>query len=78
MASNLIDLESEPVKVGGAAVQEAKKEKRSVTNYLEATLASLCKAEASPRKAVREIKEQSPEHVDPALLFCALLAIPFA
>jgi len=40
-------------------MEEAKKEKRSVTNYLEATLASLWKA-ASPQKAAREIKEQSP------------------
>jgi predicted HicB family RNase H-like nuclease len=39
-------------------MEEAKKEKRSVTNYLEATLASLWKA--SPQKAAREIKEQSP------------------
>jgi hypothetical protein len=41
-------------------MEEAKKEKRSVTNYLEATLASLWKAKASPQKAAREIKEQSP------------------
>jgi predicted HicB family RNase H-like nuclease len=41
-------------------MEEAKKEKRSVTNYLEATLASLWKANASPQKAAREIKEQSP------------------
>jgi predicted HicB family RNase H-like nuclease len=38
-------------------VEEAKKEKRSVTNYLEATLASFWKAKASPRKAARDIKE---------------------
>jgi hypothetical protein len=41
-------------------MEEAKKEKRSVTNYLEATLTSLWKVKASPRKAAREIKEQSP------------------
>jgi len=41
-------------------MEEAKKEKRSVTNYLEATLASLWKAKTSPQKAAREIKEQSP------------------
>ena len=40
--------------------EEAKKENRSVTNYLEATLASFWKAKASPRKPAREIKEQSP------------------
>jgi predicted HicB family RNase H-like nuclease len=41
-------------------MEEAKKEKRSVTNYLEVSLASLWKAQASPRKTTREIKEQSP------------------
>jgi hypothetical protein len=41
-------------------MDEAKKEKRSVTNYLEATLASLWKAKASPKKAAKEVKEQSP------------------
>ncbi len=39
-------------------IEEAKKEKRSVTNYLEATLASLWKAQSSSRKAARDIKEQ--------------------
>ena len=32
-------------------IEEAKKEKRSVTNYLEATLASLWKAKGSSPKA---------------------------
>jgi predicted HicB family RNase H-like nuclease len=32
-------------------VEEAKKEKRSVTNYLEATLASLWRAKASPESS---------------------------
>jgi len=41
-------------------MEEAKKENRSVTNYLEATLAHLWKAKEPPRKAAREIKEQSP------------------
>jgi hypothetical protein len=41
-------------------MEEAKKEKRSVTNYLDVSLASLWKAQASPRKTTREIKEQSP------------------
>jgi hypothetical protein len=38
-------------------MEEAKKEKRSVTNYLEATLASLWKSKPSPRKAATEIKD---------------------
>jgi predicted HicB family RNase H-like nuclease len=38
-------------------MEEAEKEKRSVTNYLEATLASLWKAKESPRAAARESKE---------------------
>ena len=38
-------------------MEEAKKEKRSVTNYLEATLHSLWKEKASPRKAARKINE---------------------
>jgi len=42
-------------------MDEAKKEKRSVTNYLEATLANLWKAKTSRRKAaVRDIKDQGP------------------
>jgi hypothetical protein len=41
-------------------MEEAKKEKRSVTNYLEATLASLWKAKVSRRKTAREIKDQGP------------------
>ena len=38
-------------------MEEAKKEKRSVTNYLEVTLDSLWKEKASPRKAAIKIKE---------------------
>lgn len=41
-------------------MEEAKKEKRSVTNYLEATLASLWRAKAFPRKAPRGIKQRLP------------------
>ena len=41
-------------------MEEAKREKRSVTNYLEATLTSLWKVKSSPRNTAREIKEQSP------------------
>ena len=40
-------------------VEEAKREKRSVTNYLEATLAGLWKAQGSLRKTAREIKDPS-------------------
>ena len=43
-------------------VEEAKKEKRSVTNYLEATLAGLWKAKTSRRKAVSTgIEESGPK-----------------
>lgn len=38
-------------------IEEAKKEKRSVTNYLEATLASLWRAKLSPTKAKKGNKE---------------------
>jgi hypothetical protein len=39
-------------------IEEAKKEKRSVTNYLEATLASLWKENASPKRGSRKMKEE--------------------
>jgi len=39
-------------------VEEAKKEKRSVTNYLEATLTKIWKTKSSPRKVATDIKEQ--------------------
>ena len=39
-------------------VEEAKNEKRSVTNYLEVTLASLWKQKASPKKGARRLKEE--------------------
>jgi predicted HicB family RNase H-like nuclease len=39
-------------------IGEAKKEKRSVTNYLEVTLANLWKQEASPKKVAGKVKEQ--------------------
>jgi hypothetical protein len=39
-------------------IEEAKKEKRSVTNYLEATLASLWKENASPKRGSRMMKEE--------------------
>lgn len=35
-------------------IEEAKKEKRSVTNYLEATLASLWNTNSSHRKGIKE------------------------
>lgn len=35
-------------------IAEAKKEKRSVTNYLEVTLAEVWKAQASPKKGTRD------------------------
>jgi len=38
-------------------IEEAQKEKRSVTNYLEATLANLWK-QRSPKKGAREGKEE--------------------
>ncbi len=42
-------------------IEEAKKEKRSVTNYLEATLTSLWKAKTSRRKAAAtDTEEQGP------------------
>jgi hypothetical protein len=42
-------------------IEEAKKEKRSVTNYMEATLASLWKAKTSRRKAAAaNIEEKDP------------------
>jgi predicted HicB family RNase H-like nuclease len=37
---------------------EAKKEKRSVTNYLEVTLANLWKQEASSKKRVSKVSEK--------------------
>lgn len=40
-------------------IAEAKKEKRSVTNYLEVTLANLWKQEASKKEARRVIEEDS-------------------
>lgn len=43
-------------------IEEAKKEKRSVTNYLEATLVSLWKAKTSRRNAAAtDIEEQVPK-----------------
>jgi predicted HicB family RNase H-like nuclease len=39
-------------------IEEAKKEKRSVTNYLEATLANLWKAKVSSRELARDTKER--------------------
>jgi predicted HicB family RNase H-like nuclease len=41
--------------------EEAKKEKRSVTNYLEVTLANLWKQAASPKKRVRKMTEEDPK-----------------
>ena len=38
-------------------IEEAKQEKRSVTNYLEVTLANLWKQKSSPKKGAREGKE---------------------
>jgi len=38
-------------------IQEAKKEKRSVTNYLEATLADLWKVKAPSPKPSKDTKE---------------------
>ena len=39
-------------------IEEAKKEKRSVTNYLEATLAKLWKEKPTPRKGTKTVKAQ--------------------
>jgi len=39
-------------------MEEAKKEKRSVTNYLEATLAGLWNLNASLKKVTRKVKEK--------------------
>jgi predicted HicB family RNase H-like nuclease len=39
-------------------IAEAKKEKRSVTNYLEVTLASLWKQELSSKKKARKVTEE--------------------
>ena len=39
-------------------IEEANKEKRSVTNYLEATLAGLWKQKAPPKKVARKVKEE--------------------
>jgi predicted HicB family RNase H-like nuclease len=38
--------------------EEAKKEKRSITNYLEVTLANLWKQTAFPEKAVRKMTDE--------------------
>jgi len=38
-------------------IEEAKYEKRSVTNYLEATLANLWKQKASSKREARKAKE---------------------
>jgi predicted HicB family RNase H-like nuclease len=42
-------------------IGEAKKEKRSVTNYLEVTLANLWKQEASPKKGAGKVKEEDSD-----------------
>jgi predicted HicB family RNase H-like nuclease len=39
-------------------IAEAKKEKRSVTNYLEVTLTSLWKQESSSKKKARKVTEE--------------------
>jgi hypothetical protein len=39
-------------------IEEAEKERRSVTNYLEVTLASLWKLKASLKKGARKVKEE--------------------
>jgi predicted HicB family RNase H-like nuclease len=39
-------------------IQEAKREKRSVTNYLEATLEELWKAKTSSPRPSKDTKEQ--------------------
>ena len=38
-------------------IEEAKKEKRSVTNYLEVTLANLWRHKVSSKEDVRKVKE---------------------
>ncbi len=40
-------------------IKEARKEKRSVTNYLEATLAGIWKQEVAPKKVARKVKEEN-------------------
>jgi hypothetical protein len=40
-------------------IEEAKKEKRSVTNYLEATFARLWKEKAAPRRRVKDVEGQA-------------------
>ena len=41
--------------------EEAKKEKRSVTNYLEVTLANLWKQAASPKRGAKKLTEESSD-----------------
>jgi len=40
-------------------IEEAKKEKRSITNYLEATLASIWKEKSSTRKTSKQLDENN-------------------
>ena len=39
-------------------IEEAKKEKRSVTNFLEVTFANLWKQERLPQKGAKKVKEK--------------------
>ena len=41
-------------------IEEAKKERRSVTNYLEATLTSLWKAKTSRPKTAKDVDAHDP------------------